>query len=147
MTSLQPALQTYDTTEAECSTHPAVGSAEDGLGISEVAERTGVSAHTLRYYERIGLLRVPRDGAGRRVYGPIDVGRVVMISILRAAGMPIGDLQTYFGLVRDGAGNEVERLAVLERHRDHVVQSLEELTAALELIELKIDRYRESAGL
>ena len=146
MTSLQSTAPAPDAS-AECSSHPAVGASEPGLAISEVAAATGVGVHTLRYYERIGLLRVPRDASGRRTYGPTDVGRVVMIGILRAAGMPIGDLQTYFGLVQDGPGNEPERLAVLERHRDSVVASIDELRGALELIELKIARYRDAAEL
>jgi DNA-binding transcriptional MerR regulator len=133
--------------EAECATHPAVEAARDdaaGLTIAEVAERTGVGAHTLRYYDRIGLVDPGRDDAGRRIYGPAEVGRVVFISYLRAAGMPIADLQTYFGLVRAGDGNEVERLAILERHRDHIERSLDEMRTALELIELKIELYRRA---
>lgn len=129
---------------AECADHPAVTAAEVGLTIAEVAQQTGVSAHALRYYDRIGLLDVPRDPAGRRVYDPASVGRIVFISLLRAAGMPIGDLQTYFGLVREGDGNEAARLAVLEGHRAHIVRSLDELRSALELIDLKIARYRDA---
>jgi DNA-binding transcriptional MerR regulator len=129
----------------ECSFHPAVTEAEAGLTVAEVAERTGVSAHTLRYYERIGLLSVPRDAAGHRLYGPAQVGRVVFIGLLRATAMPIRDLQRYFGLVAEGPGNEPERIAVLEAHRDHLTQSLADLEAARELVDLKLDLYRSAA--
>lgn len=140
-----PAPRTAPDGAPECSFHPAVGEAEAGLTVAEVAERTGVSAHTLRYYERIGLLRVPRDAAGHRLYGPAEVGRVVFISLLRATAMPIRDLQRYFGLVADGPGNEPERIAVLEAHRDHLTQSLADLHAARELVDLKLDLYRSAS--
>jgi DNA-binding transcriptional MerR regulator len=130
----------------ECASKPAVLAAKEGMTIAEAAELTGVSAHTLRYYERAGLLQVPRDGAGHRCFGPTEVGRITFISLLRATAMPIRDLQRYFGLVADGPGNEAERVAVLERHRDHLIQSLADLQAARELIDFKIDRYRSAAG-
>jgi DNA-binding transcriptional MerR regulator len=136
------AVHDQDPEAPECASHPAVGAAAGGLTIADVAEQTGVGAHTLRYYERVGLLRVPRDAGGRRVYGPTEVGRVVFISLLRAAQMPIADLQEYFGLVADGPGNEPARIAVLERHRDHVAVALDEVTSALQLIDLKLALYR-----
>ena len=87
-----------------------------------------------------------RDGSGHRSYGPTEIGRITFISLLRATAMPIRDLQRYFGLVADGPGNEAERVAVLERHRDHLIQSLADLQAARELIDFKIDRYRSAVG-
>jgi DNA-binding transcriptional MerR regulator len=127
--------------DVECSSSPVVDGVDGVLTVAEVAERTGVSAHALRYYERVGLLSVPRDAAGRRLYGQVEVGRVVFISLLRATGMPIRDLQAYFRLVAAGPGNEADRLAILTRRRDQVVASLGELRAALDLIELKIAVY------
>ncbi len=128
----------------ECAGKPAVLAATPEMGIAEVAALTGVSAHTLRYYERIGLLRVPRDGSGHRSYGPIEVGRITFINLLRATAMPIRDLQRYFGLVAEGPGNEAARVEVLERHREHLTQSLADLESARELIDLKIDLYRSA---
>jgi DNA-binding transcriptional MerR regulator len=117
--------------------------AEEGLALSiaEVAERTGVTAHTLRYYERIGLLSVPRDPAGRRVYTADEVNRVVFISRLRLTAMPIRDIQAYFRLVAEGPGNEDRRLELLERHRDRVKTHITELESALGVIEFKITAY------
>jgi DNA-binding transcriptional MerR regulator len=130
----------------ECASKPAVLAAGPAMSIAETAALTGVSAHTLRYYERIGLLRVPRDAAGHRSFGPTEVGRITFISLLRATAMPIRDLQRYFGLVADGPGNEPDRVAVLERHRDHLIQSLADLQSARELIDFKIDLYRSAAS-
>jgi DNA-binding transcriptional MerR regulator len=111
------------------------------LSIAEVAERTGVTAHTLRYYERIGLLSVPRDAVGHRVYTEAELARVVFVSRLRLTAMPIRDIQAYFRLVADGPGNEDERLALLEAHRDQVKERIGELESALGVVEYKIATY------
>jgi DNA-binding transcriptional MerR regulator len=126
-----------------CATHPApVGSEEEvALSIAEVAARTGVTAHTLRYYERIGLLTVPRDQAGHRVYTRDALARVVFITRLRLTAMPIRDIQAYFGLVAEGPGNEDKRLAILEAHRDQVKARIGELESALGVVEFKIATY------
>ena len=112
-----------------------------GLSIAEVAERTGVTAHTLRYYERIGLVAVPRDAAGHRLYTQDELNRVVFITRLRQTAMPIRDIQAYFGLVAEGPGNEDQRLALLERHRDQVKAHINELESALGVVEYKIATY------
>jgi DNA-binding transcriptional MerR regulator len=114
------------------------------LAIADVAERTGVTAHTLRYYERIGLVSVPRDPAGRRRYGPDEVGRVVFITRLRMTAMPIRDIQAYFRLVDAGPGNEAQRLALLERHRAEVMSRLDALQSALVAVDFKISLYRDA---
>ena len=119
---------------------PRLGDGE-ALPIAEVADRLGVTAHTLRYYERIGLVTVPRDDAGHRVYGPDEVGRIVFITRLRLTAMPIRDIQAYFRLVAEGPGNEDQRLALLERHRDEVKARLVDLESALGVIEFKIATY------
>jgi DNA-binding transcriptional MerR regulator len=115
----------------------------EALTISEVAERTGLSGHTLRYYERAGLLlRVDRNGSGHRRYTPQDVDWVVMVTRLRATGMPIRTIRRYAELVRAGEGNEAARLALLEGHRGEVVAKIDELQRNLELIDYKLDLYR-----
>ncbi len=120
----------------------ATEDAEDlALSIAEVAERTGVTAHTLRYYERIGLVSVPRDPAGHRLYSQDELNRVVFVTRLRQTAMPIRDIQTYFRLVAAGPGNEDQRLALLERHRDQVKAHINELEAALGVVEYKIATY------
>jgi DNA-binding transcriptional MerR regulator len=119
---------------------PTIGTGEH-LAIAEVAERCGITAHTLRYYERIGLVTVPRDAAGHRTYGPDELARVVFITRLRQTAMPIRDIQAYFRLVADGPGNEDQRLALLERHRDQVKARINELESALGVVEFKIATY------
>jgi DNA-binding transcriptional MerR regulator len=84
---------------------------------------------------------VPRDGAGRRRYGAPEVQRVHFISRLRASQMPIKDLQAYFALVGDGPGNEADRLAILEHHRDEIELRIAELHDALDVVGMKIAMY------
>jgi DNA-binding transcriptional MerR regulator len=120
---------------------PVAPSGQLALSIAEVAERTGLTAHTLRYYERVGLLDVPRDEAGRRVYTEAELARVVFITRLRLTAMPIRDIQAYFRLVAAGPGNEDRRLALLERHRDRVKAHIAELESALGVVEYKIATY------
>jgi DNA-binding transcriptional MerR regulator len=116
------------------------------LTIAEMAERTGVSAHTLRYYERIGLLSVARDAAGYRKYNAGDYARVVFLNRLRLTGMSIRDLQRYVALVAEGEASVPERLQMLVAHRDAVRAQIQELTFALETVEFKIATYGGHTG-
>jgi DNA-binding transcriptional MerR regulator len=114
--------------------------------IAEVADKTGVSAHTLRYYERIGLLDVGRKASGHRRFTEHDLDRVVFIGRLRATAMPIRDIQRYFTLVAAGPATEDDRLALLQAHRAAVRDRLRELELALGAIEHKIARYGGSCA-
>ena len=112
------------------------------LTIAEVAERTGLTRHTLRYYERDGLmLGVDRAGSGHRRYSERDLGCTELITKLRATGMPIRQVRRYAELVRAGDGNEGERLALLRAHRERVRAQIETMTAYLDAINLKISYY------
>lgn len=111
------------------------------ITIAEMAQRTGATVHTLRYYERIGLLEVARDLSGHRAYTPGDFSRVVFLTRLRMTGMPIRELQRYVGLIGEGEQTVPERLRMLQEHRDRVRAQLQELTFALETIEFKIAAY------
>jgi DNA-binding transcriptional MerR regulator len=124
----------------------AIAVQEQTYTIAEVAERTGVTAHTLRYYERIGLLDVGRQASGHRRFSTHDLNRVVFIGRLRATAMPIRDIQRYFALVAGGPSTEDERLALLEAHRSIVRDRLHELESALDAIEHKIAYYGGSCA-
>jgi DNA-binding transcriptional MerR regulator len=115
-----------------------------GLSIAEAARRTGVSVHTLRYYERAGLVVTPPDrtAGGRRRYQKLDLEWITVCTRLRATGMPIKAVRRYAELVSAGHGNEKERLALMEAHRADVLAKLDELQENLQLIEHKIDVYR-----
>jgi DNA-binding transcriptional MerR regulator len=117
---------------------------EAGLRIAEAADRTGVSAHTLRYYERAGLVvtDVDRTAGGRRRYHQLDLDWILVCTRLRATGMPIKTIRRYAELVSAGRGNEEERLALLEAHRTEVLAQLADVQENLRLIDHKIDVYR-----
>jgi DNA-binding transcriptional MerR regulator len=117
------------------------------ITISDAARLTGLTAHTLRYYERAGLmLDVERGHAAHRRYTEADIGWIELLTRLRATGMPIRKVREYADLVREGAGNEAERLAVLEAHRREVLEHLDETRRNLAAIDRKIDYYRETAN-
>jgi DNA-binding transcriptional MerR regulator len=118
----------------------------DHLPIARVAELTGVTAHTLRYYERIGLVDVERDTAGRRVYDRDALGRVVFITRLRSSDMPIRTVSRYVALVKAGPHTEADRLALLTEHRARVDARLRELQAALAVVDYKIATYGGACG-
>ena len=119
---------------------------EAGVSIAEAARRTGVSAHTLRYYERAGLVVSPvdRTSGGRRRYRHIDLQWIKVCTKLRATGMPIRSIKRYADLVAAGPGNEQERLELLETHRLDVLAKLKEVQESLATIDHKIDVYRGS---
>ena len=117
------------------------------LSISEAAERTGLSAHTLRYWDRAGLLEpVSRNGSGHRRYAEEDLERIQFLTKLRATGMPIRQVRRYAELINGGDETSAERLALLEGHRKAVLARLEETAGHLELIDWKINLYRERLG-
>ena len=116
-----------------------------GLTIAETAERTGLTAHTLRYYERDGLmLAVDRSASGHRRYTEGDLEWIQLITRLRGTGMPIRDVRRYADLVRRGPGNEAERLDLLRAHRERVQADLDAVTQHLRAIDFKISIYERA---
>ncbi|AMM19764.1 MerR family transcriptional regulator [Frondihabitans sp. PAMC 28766] len=113
------------------------------LTIGQVSAQTGLSVHTLRFYEQEGLFIGPvaRDSAGRRVYDADEVMWLNVCTRLRSSGMPLADIHRYADLAREGEGNELERLELLTGHRERVREQLAEITAALEVIDHKIGIY------
>jgi DNA-binding transcriptional MerR regulator len=115
-----------------------------GMTIAEAAEVSGVSAHTLRYYERAGLIGdVDRAASGHRRYGDEDLAWIHTIQCLRATGMPIRDIRRYAELARSGEENWEARLALLEQHRAAVQSQLDEVRGHLAFIDRKITTYKD----
>ncbi|OBC10758.1 MULTISPECIES: MerR family transcriptional regulator [unclassified Gordonia (in: high G+C Gram-positive bacteria)] len=114
---------------------------DEPLTIAQAAEMLDVSAHTLRYYERIGLVSVPRDASGNRRYDADAVRRLVFLTRMRLSGMAIRDLQHYVELVDEGEDTVPERLEMLLEHRDTIRRQISELTLSLAATEYKIATY------
>ena len=120
---------------------------ERALSIAEAAHASGLSAHTLRYYERSGLLApVSRNGSGHRRYRATDLEWISFLTKLRATGMPIREVRRYAALMKAGEATNEERLGLLEAHRDNVLAGLEATARNLELVEWKISVYKERLG-
>ena len=112
----------------------------------EVADKTGFSIDTLRYYERIGLLaHIERTAGGRRSFTDDDVEWLGTLRCLRDTGMPIARMQRYAELTRIEQTEE-ERLRILEEHDEEVGRRIAELEAQREHIRAKIAWYRETAA-
>ena len=121
----------------------SVSTAPHALSIADAALATGLTTHTLRYYERDGLMLDPveRASSGHRRYTEQDLGWIVMLTRLRGTGMPIREVRAYAELCRAGDGNEAERLALLHAHRERVLAQLAEVQENLGAIEFKIGLY------
>ncbi|MFG3250341.1 MerR family transcriptional regulator [Streptomyces sp. NPDC048187] len=119
--------------------------AQRSLSIGEVAERTGLSVHALRFYEREGLLVGPvrRTSGGRRRYTSVDVDWLLICVKLRESGMPLADLKHFAELVRHGPGNEAERLGLLDAHRQRVDAQIQALEECRSVIAWKVGVYAE----
>ncbi|WP_431678397.1 MerR family transcriptional regulator [Kitasatospora sp. KL5] len=110
--------------------------------ISEVSATTGLTAHTLRWYERIGLLDpVDRSHSGQRRYSEADLARLAFLGRLRLTGMPVADMLRYVELVREGDHTMGERRDILVAQREEVRQRIADLHATLAVLDYKIDIY------
>ena len=112
------------------------------MTIKEASQVTGVSADTLRYYERIGLIPpVPRNESGIRNYDEASIGWINFIKCMRGAGLPIEALIEYVALCKEGDKTEASRKAILIEQRDILQQRIESLQKTLVKLNYKIDNY------
>ncbi|MGJ7491130.1 MerR family transcriptional regulator [Variovorax sp. ZT4R33] len=113
------------------------------LTISEVAERTGLTAHTLRYYERVGLIvPVARAPGGQRRYAASDMEWIGFLLRLRETHMSIGQMQAFARLRSEGNATASERRAMLEQHLAQVTTSISVMQQAARALKDKIGHYR-----
>ena len=119
-----------------------MGIQKERLTIQEVSKATGLSAHTLRYYERIGLIHpIEREENTRRLYTEDDVGWIDFLLKLRATGMSIKQMQRYAELQRQGDATLPERVEMLKSLQRQVEAHMSELNENLKLICYKIELY------
>ena len=114
------------------------------MTIAEVSRKYDISADTLRYYERIGLIPpVPRTRGGLRDYGEESRGWIQLMKCMRAAGVQIEALIEYVDLFQQGDATLDARKALLVEQRDQLVSRMAEMQASLDLLNQKIDRYEQ----
>jgi len=117
------------------------------VGIAEVADITGLSRDTLRWYEREGLIPViDRTRNGYRRYDGQAIRMIQMLVRLRRTGMPVDQMREYITLVAEGESSHRRRLALLRRHRDAVQQQLNQLADDLGALDHKISNYERTLG-
>lgn len=113
------------------------------MNIKKVSEQTGVSADTIRYYERIGLLpRVRRNKSGIRDFSEQDIATLEFIRCFRRAGMSVESLIEYMNLVEQGEGTEEARMHLLQEQRDKLDARIDELLATRNRMDYKIKNYQ-----
>ncbi|MFE2432066.1 MerR family transcriptional regulator [Streptomyces sp. NPDC059373] len=118
----------------------------DQYTISEVVACTGLSAHTLRWYERIGLMpHIDRSHTGQRRFTNKDLDWLAFVGKLRLTGMPVADMVRYAELVRLGDHTRGDRRELLEGTRVDVLRRIAELQDTLAVLDHKIDMYAERA--
>ena len=116
--------------------------------ISEVAGATGLSTHTLRYYEREGLMLRPIDRASssHRRYTDADITWVQFLTKLKRTTMSISEMRQYAEFARRGDETLADRLDLLLNHRAMVVAQIQEMTKSLAAIDFKIAAYEEKVS-
>lgn len=126
----------------ETSVDDLTVSVDPTLSVGEAAERVGLTAYTLRWYEQTGLVApVGRDSAGRRRYTREDIDWLLLLTRLRRTGMPVRDMRRYAELARQGDRTLGARRALFERHRDRVLARIAELGEDLKVLDYKIEIY------
>lgn len=114
----------------------------EGYSISQAAERFGIEPHTLRFYEKEGIIHPQRTQNGIRVYTEENLGQLEMVLCLKSTGMPLKDIKRYFDLVEQGDETLDQRLEIFTSHREHVLAEIETLQKYLCKIEHKIQWYQ-----
>ena len=112
--------------------------------IQEVSQRTGLSAHTLRYYEKEGLIAsVDRSPGGFRQYTDEDLERLSLICCLKNTGMSIQEIARFVQLTHEGDHTLKERVELLREHRERVLERMEEMQKHLDKVTWKLNFFSE----
>lgn len=116
------------------------------LTVREAAEHSGISAHALRYYERIGLLGpVARTPSGHRRYSVQDLERLQFLHCLREAGMPIRRMREYAAMAKEGRATLAARCELLADYHGELRARVDALSGAMGVVEAKIRRLSDAA--
>jgi DNA-binding transcriptional MerR regulator len=129
------------------SEEPSLGEIPDAdaeYTIQQAASLTGLSEHTLRYYERVGLLHPIRrnQSSGHRRYSAADLSVIETLACLRTVGMSIDDMRRYFQRLPQGASAALQQQLLLEAHRRVLERRLHMMQRHLENLDLKIEYWR-----
>ena len=112
------------------------------MKIGLFAQKVKLSTHTLRYYEKRGLIKVDRDQSGQRSYDENDLAWVQFIQRLKDTGMHLKDIQRYADLRYQGYSSLKERLEMLQKHRSFVKEQIKNWQISLKKLDNKIEWYQ-----
>ncbi|WP_420642008.1 MerR family transcriptional regulator [Candidatus Leptofilum sp.] len=116
---------------------------EQQFTIRQAAEKMGVTAYTLRYYEEIGILPgIQRNGSGHRFYDEQDLGWIGWIKLLRSSGMPIETIREFVQLTQSGNDSIPARCEILDAHRQKIRSRIDELQGFLVKLDDKLQFYQ-----
>ncbi|CZF83286.1 HTH-type transcriptional regulator AdhR [Grimontia celer] len=114
------------------------------MRIQEASAASGLSCHTLRYYERSGLIYpIPRDSSGHRYYREHDIRWLQFVQCLKVTGMPLKDIKSYAEQVQDSENKANQLLNILFKHKERLENKLAETQDFLKHIDWKINHYSE----
>lgn len=112
------------------------------MNIKEAAEKSGVSADTIRYYEKIGLITpIDRTSGGIRDIGERTLGRISFVRSMRNAGMSIESLKTYISLVDDQVDHREAQIELLKEQRTLMIEKRDDIQFAIDHLAYKIEHY------
>lgn len=116
-----------------------------GYSIGQVAKKTGLTAHTLRYYQKEGLLPfLQKSSSGLRVFSDNDLGWLGLIECLKETGMPLKDIRQYIDWYLEGDSTLSLRLDMFKNQKNRVEEQIRQFQKHLEKIEYKIALYEEA---
>ena len=114
------------------------------MKVSEVSKKYNITIDTLRYYEKIGLIKdVPRNKSGIRDYDDKALKRIEFIKCMRNAGVEIEILIKYLNLLEEGKKTVIERKNLLNEQRNKLLEKQKNITSTLEKLDYKISLYDE----
>ena len=115
--------------------------------IREVCQKTGLTAHTLRYYEKEGLLTgVERTQGGFRQYSDEDLEWLGLICCLKNTGMPLQEIARFVRMAHEGDATLKDRVELLKDHREKIVDRMAEMQRYLDKITWKVNFFSEKAA-
>lgn len=113
------------------------------MTIGQFSKITGFSIDTIRYYEKEKIINIDRDSIGRRIFSDSDVAWMIFIKKLKETGMPLKNIQHYSELRYQGDSTMVERLKLLENHKNDMIDNMNEMNNHLLNLDEKIDYYKK----
>jgi DNA-binding transcriptional MerR regulator len=114
-----------------------------GYTIGEIAETTGLSIHTLRYYEKEGIMpSVKRNDSGIRIYEKTDLEVLQFICCLKETGMPVIDIKKFVNLLVQGDHTIEHRIDLLQKQKENVQSQVDQLMSYIQMLDRKVQIYK-----